>query len=101
VEALGEVHDGVYPVTETPYTLHPVKHHAIAEDQLVRLRVGPWEENIIGMINFFGWGIHVCYSKYICTLLAVGAITPVISIMYVLYNHSNTASNVKTTKPWL
>jgi hypothetical protein len=46
VEALGEVHDGVYPVTEAPYTLHPVKHHSIAEYQLVCLRVDPWKENI-------------------------------------------------------
>lgn len=40
MEALGKVQDGVDPVAEASHTLSLVKHSAVAEDQLVRLRVG-------------------------------------------------------------
>lgn len=41
MEALREVHNGVDPVTEASHTLHPMEDRAVAEDELVRLTVGP------------------------------------------------------------
>lgn len=37
----GELHDGVDPLAETSYTLQPVHHHAVTEDQLPFHRIGP------------------------------------------------------------
>lgn len=36
---MGEIHDGVNPVAEAVNTLRPVEDQAIAEDQLVLLRI--------------------------------------------------------------
>lgn len=41
MEALGELHDGINPVTKTADTLQAMQHHPIAEDQLVLLRIRP------------------------------------------------------------
>lgn len=41
MQALGEIHDGVNPVTKTANTLQSVEDHAVTEDQLVLFRIGP------------------------------------------------------------
>lgn len=38
---MGELHDGVEPVAETVNTLSPVEDQAVAEDELVLLRIRP------------------------------------------------------------
>lgn len=40
VQGLRELQDGVDPVAEAPDALHFVQHGAIAEDELLRFRVG-------------------------------------------------------------
>lgn len=44
MKGLRKLQDGVNPVPEASDTLHFVKHGAIAEDKLVRFRIGTWKE---------------------------------------------------------
>lgn len=52
MQALGEIHDGVDPVTKAVNALQPVEDHTIAEDQFVLLRIRP--ANIVQSAHWAG-----------------------------------------------
>lgn len=71
MQALGEIHDGVDPVTKAVNALQPVEDHTIAEDQFVLL--GSWPENTLQSAH---WWAHTVLIKTgflikpTCTLVA-------------------------------
>lgn len=62
MKGLRKLQDGVNPVPKASDTLHFVKHSAIAEDKLVRFRIGTWKEKS-NIVCYFIQGIQSVTGK--------------------------------------